>query len=77
MIGTLGSGLTSVLRDILADVPSQDFVNEGLIPDAAATCFPTELSEHSRIDSNRDQLPRFITKRRATDAAHRLQLLYR
>ena len=67
----------SVLRDILADVPSQDFVDEGLIPDAAATCFPAELIEHSRIDANRDQLARFIAKGRAADAAHRLQLLYR
>jgi hypothetical protein len=67
----------SVLRDILADVPSQDFVDKGLIPDAASTCFLPELIEHSRIDSNRDQLARFIAKRRATDAAHRFQLLYR
>ena len=29
----------SVLRDILADVPSQDFVDEGLIPDTAPACF--------------------------------------
>jgi hypothetical protein len=67
----------SVLRDILADVPSQDFVDKGLIPDAAAACFPADLIEYSRIDANRDQLARFIAKGRAADAAHRLQLLYR
>jgi hypothetical protein len=67
----------SLLRDILPDVPSQDFVDKCLIPDAAAPCFLTELIEHSRIKSNRDQLARFIAKRRATDAPHRCQLLRR
>ena len=67
----------SVLRDILADVPSQDFVDKGLIPDAASTCFLAELIEHARIDANRDQLARFIAKGRATDAPHRFQLLRR
>jgi hypothetical protein len=67
----------SLLRDILADVPSQDFVDQGLIPDAASTCFLTELIEHSRIESNRDQLARFIAKGGATDAPHCFQLLRR
>ena len=67
----------SVLRDILADVPSQDFVDKGLIPDAAAACFPAELIEHPGIDANRDQLARFIAERRPADAPHRLQLLCR
>ena len=48
-----------------------------MIPDAASTCFLTELIEHSRIESNRDQLARFIAKGRATDAPHRFQLLRR
>jgi hypothetical protein len=68
---------TSLLRDVLADVPSQDFVDKGLIPDAAPTCFLTELIEHARIKSNRDQTARFIAKGRATDAPHRVQLLRR
>ena len=67
----------SLLRDILADVPSQDFVDERLISDAAATCFLAELIQHSWIDANRDQLARFIAKGRATDAPHRFQLLRR
>jgi hypothetical protein len=67
----------SVLRDILADVPSQDFVDEGLIPDAAPACFLAELIEYSRIDANRDQLARLVAERRPADAAHRLQLLCR
>ena len=54
----------SLLRDILADVPSQDFVDKSLISDAASTCFLAELIEHSRIDSNRDQLTRFIAETR-------------
>jgi hypothetical protein len=53
-------------------VPSQDFINKGLIPDAASARFLAELIEHSGIDSDRDQLARFIAKRRATDASHRL-----
>ena len=53
-----------VLRDILADVSSQDFVDEGLISDASATCFLAELIEHSRIDANRDQLARLVAERR-------------
>ena len=64
----------SILRDIPTGVPSQDFINKGLIPDAASTCFLAELIEHARIDSNRDQLARFVAERRATDAPHRLQL---
>ena len=64
-------------RDILTSVPRQDFIDKGLIPDAAATCFLADLIEHSRIDSNRDQLARFIAKQRETDAAHRSQLLLR
>jgi hypothetical protein len=55
-------------------VPSQDFVDEGLVTDAPPACFLTELIEHPGIDSNRDQLARFIAKRRSADAPHRLQL---
>jgi hypothetical protein len=64
-----------LLRDVLADVPSQDFVDKGLISDAASTCFLAELIEHSRIDANGDQLARLIAERRPADAAHALQLL--
>ena len=67
----------SVLRDILADVPSQGFVDKGLIPDVASACFLAELIEYSRIDSDRDQLARFIAKGRTTDPPHRFQLLRR
>jgi hypothetical protein len=67
----------SALRDILTGVPSQDFINQGLIPDAAPACFLAKLVEHSRIDSNGDQLARFIAKGRATDAPHHLQLIRR
>ena len=43
-----------VLRDVLPHVPRQDFVDEGLIPDSASTCFLAELIEHTQIDANRD-----------------------
>jgi hypothetical protein len=64
-----------LLRDILMSVPSEDFVNKGLISDAAPACFFAELFEDSGIDSDRDQLARLITERRPADAPHRLQLL--
>ena len=66
-----------LLGDILTGVPSQDFVNKGLIPDAAPACFLAELIEYSRIDANRDQLTRLVAERRPADAPHRLQLLCR
>ena len=65
----------SVLRDILADVPSQDFVDKGLISDAPTMRFLSELFEHSRIDANRDQLARLVAERRPADPPHGLQLL--
>ena len=71
----LGESPLEVLRDILTSVASQDFIDKGLISDAAPACFLTELIEHSRIDANRDQLARLIAEGRATDAPHRLQLL--
>ena len=82
--GDRGASPVSVLRrdfhhgllgDVLTDVPCQDFVDEGLVPDAAPACFLAELIEDSRIDANRDQLARLVAKRRTTDAPHGLQLL--
>jgi len=70
-----GFDASNGLRDVLTHVPSQDFVDEGLIPDSASTCFLAELIEHTRIDANRDQAARLITERRPTDALHGLQLL--
>jgi hypothetical protein len=58
-------------------VPSEDFVNKGLISDAAPACFLAELFEDSGIDSDRDQLARLIAERRPADAPHRLQPLRR
>jgi hypothetical protein len=66
-----------ILRDILTGVPSQDFINKGLISDAAPTCFLAELIEHSGINSNRNQLARFIAERRTTDPPHGRQLVGR
>ena len=60
-----------VLRDILAGVTSQDFIDKGLIPDAAPACFLAELIEYSRIDANRDQLTRLVAERRPADAPQR------
>jgi hypothetical protein len=67
----------SLLRDVLADVPSQDLVDEGLVPHTPSACFLAELIEYARIDSNRNELARFVAERGATDAPHRLQLLRR
>ena len=54
-----------LLRDILTSVPSEDFVNQGLISDAAPACFLAELFEDSGIDSDRDQLARLVAERTA------------
>ena len=56
-------------------VPSEDFVNKGLIPDAAPACFLAELIEHTRVDSDCDQLARLVPKWRTTDATQGFQLL--
>jgi hypothetical protein len=58
-----------------SDVPSQDFVDEGLISDAAATGLLAELTKHSWIDANGDQLARLVAEAGTADAPHSLQLL--
>ena len=52
-VARVGAFLGSILRDVLTGVPSQDFIDKGLISDAAPTCFLAELIEHSGIDANR------------------------
>ena len=64
-----------LLCDILTSVPSEDFVNKGLVADAAPARFLAELFEDSGIDSDRDQLARLVAERRPANAPHRLQLL--
>lgn len=49
------------LCDVFANVPSQNFVNECLVPDTAAARFLAKLIEHSRIESNRDEPARFVS----------------
>ena len=66
-----------VLCHVLPDVASQDFIDEGLVPDAAAPRFLAKLDERAWIDTNRDQLPRVVSERRPTHTAHRLQLCRR
>jgi hypothetical protein len=63
-----------MLSDVLAGVPRQDFIDEGLISDAAAARFFAELIKHSGINPNRDQLPRCVAQRRPADAPHRFEL---
>jgi hypothetical protein len=58
-------------------VPSQNFVDEGLVPHATPACFLAELIEHCRIDANRDQPARLVAERRPADAPRRLQPLRR
>jgi len=59
-----------LLRDILTSVPSEDFVNKGLVSDAAPACFLAELFEDSGIDPDRDQLTGLVAERRPADAPH-------
>src|SRR5205814_3768184 len=44
------------LRHVFADVLSQHFVDQRLVPHAATARFLAELIEHARVDTNRDQL---------------------
>ena len=46
----------------------------GLVPHPAPACFLAELIEHSGVDTNRNELARFVAKRRAAHAPHGLQL---
>ena len=66
-------GPSLVLRNVLANVPGQDVVDEGLISHTASACFLTELIEDAGVDTNRNQLARLVAKRRAADAPHGLQ----
>jgi len=67
----------TVLRHVLPGVPSQDFVDERLVAHAAPARFLTELFEHPWIDSNRDELTRFVAEGRPTYSPHDLQLFGR
>ena len=54
---------------------SQHFVDQRLVSDAAPARFLAELLEHARIDTDRDQLARFVAERRPAHPSHGLQLL--
>ena len=73
-MGLLANG-RQLLRDIFTSVPSEDFVDKGLVSDASPACFLAELFKDSGIDSDRDQLARLVAERRPAHAPHRLQLL--
>jgi hypothetical protein len=64
----------SKLGDIFANVLGEDFVNQGLVAHVSAARFLAELIEHARIDTDGDQLTRFVTERGSTDTSHRLEL---
>jgi hypothetical protein len=66
-----------LLGDILPDVLCQYLIDEGLIPDPALTGFLPKLLEHVRIDTNRNELTRFVTQGRSANSTHRPQLLGR
>jgi len=67
----------SVLRDVLARMFCEHFVDERLIADAAATRLLAKRLEDVRIDANGNQLTRFFPERRPTHTAHGCQLLRR
>lgn len=64
----------SILRNVLANMPSQNVVDEGLVPHPALACFLAELIEHSGVDTNRNELTRCVAEWRAAHAPHGLQL---
>ena len=59
----------SLLGNVLANVPSQNVVDEGLVPHPAPACFLAELIEHSGVDANRNELARFLAQWRAAHAS--------
>src|SRR5712691_5176249 len=65
------------LRNVFAHVLRQHLIDQRLVPDAATARFLAELIEHTRIDTDRDQLTRFGAERRPTHPPHGLQLLGR
>src|SRR2546425_10692101 len=76
-VGTLQAMRAVTLRNVFAYVLSQHFVDQRLVSDAATARFLAELIEHARIDTDRDQLARFVAERRPTHPPHGLQLLGR
>jgi hypothetical protein len=63
-----------VLRHVLADVLGENLVDQRLVADAPAARFLTELIEDAWIDTDRDQLTRFVTEWGPTHPSHGLQL---
>jgi len=58
-------------------MPRQHFVDQRLIPNPSAARFLSELIEHTRIDTDRDELAGFVTEGGPAHAPHRFQLLGR
>ena len=65
------------LRHTVADVIGEHLVDQRLVADMTAARFLSERLEDAWINADRDQSPRFISDRRPTDSAHRLQLCAR
>ena len=53
----------------------QHFIDERLVPQIAALRFLPKLVDHSRIETNCNQLTRLFADRRTSDASHRAKLL--
>ena len=65
------------LRDVFADVIREHLVDQRLIADVSAARFLAERLEDARINADRDQSARFVTKRRPPHSPHRLELFGR
>jgi hypothetical protein len=61
----------------MTDVVREHAIDERLVPDTPALGFLTEAREDGGVQSNRNQLARVITERRAADAPHRAKLSVR
>ena len=55
----------------------QHFIDERLVSQIAALRFLPEFVDHSRIETNCNELTRLFADRRASDASHRAELLGR
>ena len=68
---------TNQLRDAVANVFREHFVDRRLVPDVSPARFLTEQREHAWIQSDRDQSARFVPDRRPSHSTQRLQLVAR
>lgn len=75
-ITTAGTQTRFRSRDVF-HMFGEHFIDERLVPQIAALRFLAKLIDHSRIETNCNELTRLFADRRTSDASHRAELLSR